>query len=106
MRLARKYNLVKKAGGQCVICGYKKNLSSLAFHHIYEKKTRLSGNHLIKMSLRGAEEELNQCVLVCHNCHSEIHNPEISLKKIAKMCKLIDENKLTHNQAYKQFFAS
>ncbi len=104
MRLARKYGLIKKAGGKCVICGYKKNLSSLAFHHVNEKSARLSGTYLITMSLRGAEEELSKCVLVCHNCHNEIHNPELSLKRIAQMCKLIDEHKLTHNQAYKQFF--
>lgn len=104
MRLTRKYGLIKKAGGKCVICGYKKNISSLAFHHIRDKVTRLSGTYLITLSLRGAEEELSKCALVCHNCHGEIHNPELSLKNIAQMCDLITKNKLTHNQAYKQVF--
>jgi 5-methylcytosine-specific restriction endonuclease McrA len=104
MRLLRKYNLIKKAGGKCVICGYKKNLAGLAFHHINEKGARLSGNYLIGMSVKGAEEELNRCVLVCHNCHSEIHHPDLPLNVIAQMCKLIAAHKLTHNQAYKQFF--
>jgi 5-methylcytosine-specific restriction endonuclease McrA len=104
MRLARKYRLIKKAGGKCAICGYKKNLSSLAFHHLNEKNTKLSGTHLIAISISGAEEEVSKCVLVCHNCHNEIHNPELAIKNIAKMCKLINKNKLTHNQAYKKFF--
>jgi hypothetical protein len=104
MRLTRKYKLIKKAGGKCVICGYKKNLSSLAFHHIGEKGARLSGTYLITMSVRGAEEEVSKCVLVCHNCHGEIHNPELSLKNIAQMCDLIHKYKLTHIQTYNQFF--
>jgi hypothetical protein len=104
MRVTRKYGLIKKAGGKCVVCGYKKNISSLAFHHVKEKATRLSGTYLITLSARGAEEEASKCVLVCHNCHGEIHNPELSLKNIAHMCDLIHKNKLTHNQAYRQFF--
>jgi hypothetical protein len=102
-RLLRKYNLIKKAGGQCVICSYKKNLAALAFHHINEKGTALSGSHLIKMPVDHAEKELNKCVLVCHNCHSEIHHPDLSLKVMAQMCNLINKNKLTQEQAYKQF---
>lgn len=87
-----------------MICGYKKNISSLAFHHINEKSAKLSGTNLINMSVSGAEAEISKCVLVCHNCHSEIHNPELGLKEIGKMCKLIKQNKLTCNQAYRQFF--
>lgn len=106
MRLTRKYRLIKKAGGSCVICGYKKNLASLAFHHINKKGANLSGAHLLSMSILGAEEEISKCVLVCHNCHGEIHNPELELKQIGKMCKLIKKQKLTCNQAYNQFFKS
>ena len=104
MRLARKYSLIQKAGGSCVICGYKKNIASLAFHHINEKGANLSGTNLINMSVSGAEAELSKCVLVCHNCHNEIHNPELGLKEIGQMCKLIKQNKLTCNQVYRQFF--
>lgn len=106
MRLVRKFNLIQKAGGSCVVCGYKKNISSLAFHHINEKGTSLSGAYLINMSMRGAEEEIRKCVLVCHNCHNEIHNPELGLKQIGKMCELIKKQKLTCSQAYNRFFNS
>jgi hypothetical protein len=104
MRVTRKFNMVRKAGGKCFICGYKKNLSSLAFHHIAEKSVGLSGQFLARMSVHGAEQELDKCVLVCHNCHCEIHNPELALEPISKMCKLMKDKKITQEQAYKQFF--
>lgn len=104
MRLYRKFNLVNKAGGACVICGYKKNIAGLAFHHINEKKVNLSGTNLLEMTLNGAEEELGSCVLVCHNCHSEIHNPELTLKKIARLCKMVARKQMTHEQVYFKIF--
>jgi 5-methylcytosine-specific restriction endonuclease McrA len=96
--------MIIKAGGQCAVCGYKKNLAALAFHHLHEKGSKLNGSNLIKMSVSGAEEEMKRCVLVCHNCHSEIHNPELTLKRMLRMWKLIYENKFTHEQAYKECF--
>jgi len=35
--LKRKLALVQQLGGQCVICGYKKNSSALDFHHMKPK---------------------------------------------------------------------
>ena len=29
--------------------------------------------------------ELTQCELLCHNCHSELHNPCMSMKHVAKV---------------------
>lgn len=104
MRLSRKFNLINKAGGACVVCGYKKNIAGLAFHHINEKGTSLTGTNLLQMTLNGAEEELNRCVLVCHNCHSEIHNPELTLKKIARLCKMVALKQMTHEQVYFKIF--
>jgi len=106
MRLTRKYSMITKAGGQCVVCGYKKNLSALAFHHLHEKGASLNGSNLLRMSVPGAEEEMRRCVLVCHNCHSEIHNPELTLKRMLRMWKLIYEEKFTQEQAYKECFDS
>lgn len=72
-RRKRKDNLVKVAGGRCCLCGYNKVNSALEFHHIIseEKKYGLStGNtHDLEKDL----EELKKCILVCANCHREIH---------------------------------
>jgi predicted nucleic acid-binding Zn ribbon protein len=66
-------------GGCCQECGYHKNIASLCFHHLDPSKKTLSLNCGV---LSSTEEsvvvaELKNCVLLCHNCHSELHNPEL-----------------------------
>ena len=74
--LSRKISFVKKLGGQCSVCGYKKNVSALDFHHVdpSTKKFQLDLRVLSNNKLSVLEEELNKCILVCSNCHREIHN--------------------------------
>lgn len=104
MRLTRKYRLIMLAGGACQICGYDKNISSLAFHHVHEKGARLNGHYLINMSIAEAEQEVDRCILVCHNCHNEIHNPELRMDNIKRMAHFIREKLLTLEEAFKFFF--
>ena len=74
-RRRRKQNLISVSGGQCRLCGYNKSNSALEFHHI-NAKTKVYG-----ISVSGAchdlEQDLNEikkCILVCANCHREIHD--------------------------------
>lgn len=81
----RKSALVKKLGGQCSLCGYKKNFSALTFHHKNPK------NKLFQLDLRSLsnrkqsmiDSEVKKCILVCHNCHAELHNPKHNLDFIS-----------------------
>ncbi|PIZ48257.1 hypothetical protein CO180_03375 [candidate division WWE3 bacterium CG_4_9_14_3_um_filter_41_6] len=61
-------------GGSCCICGYDKYIGALEFHHIdpNEKEFGLSSRGLTR-SWEKIVEELKKCVLVCSNCHREIH---------------------------------
>lgn len=79
--LSRKRTLVQRRGGSCEVCGYKKNLSSLVFHHVNpkEKNFNLDMRVLSNNSIETIEEEFNKCVLMCHNCHNEHHHPELSI---------------------------
>ena len=56
----------------CSVCGYKKSLSALHFHHMHSKKFPLSQMH--GYSRKSVKEEIRKCILVCANCHSEIHD--------------------------------
>lgn len=67
-------------GGKCLICGYNKTNKALEFHHLnpLEKDFTISGG---TKSFNSIKKELDKCILVCSNCHREIHDhmhPEIN----------------------------
>lgn len=69
-----KRKAVEYKGGKCEICGYNKNIWSLAFHHIDPSKKDFSisdsGN---SYGWESVKKEIDKCILVCLNCHGEIH---------------------------------
>jgi hypothetical protein len=80
--LKRKLFLVGESGGRCSICGYKKNSSALEFHHL-NPKIKIFSLDLRSLSNRKQsviDDEVKKCILVCRNCHSEIHNPQHNLE--------------------------
>lgn len=62
----------QEAGGKCCICEYSKCIAALEFHHINPniKESKIIGSTL---SLAKQREEAKKCILVCANCHREIH---------------------------------
>lgn len=81
--LNRKIFLVNLLGGKCSKCGYHKNLTALCFHHKKNKKFPLNSRHLTSHSIGELLKEVNKCILLCNNCHAELHNPKFNdlLKK-------------------------
>ncbi len=73
-RRNRKKLLVKISGNKCNLCGYNKVISALQFHHIQpeQKQYGLAQNGTCH-SLDKDLSELKKCILVCANCHREIH---------------------------------
>lgn len=74
----RKQYFIDKSGGKCTVCGYNKNNAALSFHHI-DPKTKSFGmdyRTLSNNSLEVLEAEYKKCILLCLNCHSELHHPE------------------------------
>jgi len=71
----KKFEAVEKFGGKCVLCGYSKCIAALEFHHLENKKEAPS--YVIhSWSWERAKVELEKCILVCSNCHREIHSSE------------------------------
>ncbi len=58
-------------GGKCKICGYQKNIGSLDFHHL--DPSRKDFGIANKKSKLKIQQEIKKCILVCKNCHGEIH---------------------------------
>jgi hypothetical protein len=65
---------VEYKGGSCSCCGYNKCVAALEFHHNdpSEKDFGISGKGLTR-SWEKLKVELDKCILVCSNCHREIH---------------------------------
>ena len=74
LRRSMKKQAIKLLGGKCCICGYDRCIDALEFHHKdpNQKDFKIgSGN---TMSWKEYRKEAEKCILVCSNCHKEIHN--------------------------------
>jgi hypothetical protein len=69
--------LVEMAGGKCILCGYNKCLAALNFHHAdsTKKDFHVSRNKNLGKTI----DEMKKCILVCSNCHDEIHDGFITI---------------------------
>lgn len=78
----RKVRFITDAGGKCSKCGYCKNLAALHFHHKDKgsKLFRLDARAMSGSSMEMLEEEVKKCVVLCGNCHAELHNPQLTGK--------------------------
>lgn len=71
--------LIKYKGGECQVCGYSKSKQALEFHHVNpeEKEFKISGN--TNGNLSRLIKEVDKCVLLCANCHREVHDGSLNL---------------------------
>lgn len=80
-----KKTMVNYKGGECQFCGYSKYVGAIDFHHVdsTSKKFGLSMDQMYR-SWETVKKELDKCVIVCANCHRELHaglikiNPDLS----------------------------
>ena len=73
-------------GGHCQHCGYNRCMGALQFHHKdpKEKEFSISGRSL---SWDRIKAELDKCLLLCSNCHAEIHYKEINITLLPENVK-------------------
>ena len=84
---SRKLELISMMGGECSKCGYHKNMAALEFHHVNpnEKDFQLDARHLSNTNMERIKKEAEKCILLCSNCHREVHNPEQNIEVIQSM---------------------
>ena len=77
----RKQEFVVQKGGRCEKCGYDRNYAALGFHHPNSRK----GNRRELASENPQTDKFNidEVILVCRNCHIEIHHPELQVLKVS-----------------------
>jgi transposase len=67
--------LVEEAGGCCCICGYRRNMRALHFHHLEPSQKRHEINAKgVAIALERLRVEAQKCVLLCSNCHAEVED--------------------------------
>lgn len=69
-----KETCVNYMGGKCSRCHGKFELAQYAFHHLDPKEKDFNISEYRSASFLTIKPELDKCILVCHNCHHEIHH--------------------------------
>lgn len=78
-RAANKERIAKyKLAHGCAVCSYSRCLEALEFHHVDGREKNGVEQSIGKMAHRGMswgriEEELKKCMVLCANCHREVH---------------------------------
>ncbi len=80
---AKIYSVVGEA---CWICGYNRTRRNLCFHHV-NPATKLFCLTTREMMLKWTRVccELQKCILVCANCHGEIHDNLIDYQVVKRL---------------------
>lgn len=65
---------IEYKGGKCICCEYNKCTNALEFHHLDPSIKEFNiGKNGATRSWEKVKIELDKCVLLCSNCHREIH---------------------------------
>lgn len=89
-RKRTKMKLIDAMGGKCQCCGYDKYRGALEFHHLDpDGKDQTIANMIVRpKALKNILNEIKKCILVCANCHREIHG---GLRSIPEKFSIFDE---------------
>ena len=78
-----KLKAIEYKGGACQKCGYNKCQAALQFHHLdpSKKDFQISGKYLTWDKIK---PELDKTILICANCHLELHDEQTQVNNIFK----------------------
>ena len=90
-RKRTKERMVESMGGCCQICGYNKTHKALEFHHIdpNEKEMGFGETRANNVSWAKLVVELRKCIMLCSNCHKEVHE---GITELPRSYASFDEN--------------
>jgi predicted transcriptional regulator len=64
---------IEYKGGKCEKCGYDKYDGALEFHHLDPSKKDFEISKKKAKNIDKLKPELDKCILLCSNCHRELH---------------------------------
>ncbi len=94
IRRRNKIKLVEYKGGKCEICGYDKCIDALEFHHLKSNEKDFGLSCGDTKSFEKLKVEADKCIMVCANCHREIHAEEKEKNRIKKEKEKLERSKL------------
>jgi 5-methylcytosine-specific restriction endonuclease McrA len=65
---------IEYLGGECERCGYDEHPAALEFHHYSDDKNMTLGTVANKSWKKTVKPELENCSLLCSNCHRIEHS--------------------------------
>jgi len=71
-----KQKAIDYKGGKCARCGYNKCTAAMDFHHIDLSKKERQVSDILGGAWAKSKKELDKCILLCANCHRELHHTE------------------------------
>lgn len=113
-----KQKLVEALGSCCQICTYNKCNQVLELHHIDSDEKDFHMSQMNRQSWDKIKIEASKCILLCANCHREVH---ANVTPLPTVFQRFDENLIVSNKtkpedtpckecgtlkAYKQIFCS
>lgn len=107
-----KERLIYVMGEKCQICGYDKCKEALEFHHINPDEKGFSITANANIGTEKALKEIKKCILICANCHREIHagliqSDLVSSYQEERAQKVINElNKTKYGEVKEERFCS
>jgi hypothetical protein len=101
--LAIKKIAIEYKGSNCKSCDKIFHPKTFCFHHVDESiksfeikdfitKYRARPNMFIDFGYKLLISELDKCILLCHNCHSDIHAMDIHDNEVEEMSKVVINN--------------
>ncbi len=90
-RQRTKQRIIDAMGKECQCCGYNNCNAALELHHVDPKEKEISFGKIMAhpSAWKKIVVELRKCVLLCSNCHREVHN---NGRQIPEDVKKFDES--------------
>lgn len=100
-RQRTKQRMIDSMGSKCQCCGYNICEAAMSFHHLdpSQKDFGMGSIRANPKSWPKIVEELKKCILVCNNCHAEIHQ---GLRQVPEHYQTFDDNFLSFKKIAKK----
>lgn len=72
-----KEEIINYKGGKCISCNYNAYQGALEFHHLDPNEKEFNISTSSHLTFEKIKAELDKCILLCANCHREIHANKI-----------------------------